>query len=406
MQIQPILAALKKHKLATFLIAMEIALACAVLVNAVFLIENRLSAMHIHSGVDEAALGEIVVTGFDPKQAADLNARMVAGLQAIPGVESVHVVSSVPFGPQSNVFGVSLDQAGKQRGAVLEGYEGDPGTPEALGLRLAAGQMPSADDYQPVQGQDYFPQSSRVLVTRALAEKLWPGEDPLGKVFWSTPYQFRVIGVVANLSVSQYTENGERGAEWCMFVPSQSGGLLAGTYLIRAKPQVLERVMTEARAKVRKIAPDVVLDHEDSHTVSFLRERFFRTDRAMAGLLVGVIVALLGVTAFGIVGLASFWVAQRRKQIGIRRALGATRADILRYFQTENFLIVTFGIVLGVVLAIGINLVLMKFFEVPRLPLWYLPIGVVVLWLLGQLAVLVPALRASNVPPVVATRSV
>ena len=126
----------------------------------------------------------------------------------------------------------------------------------------------------------------------------------------------------------------------------------------------------------------------------------------MAGLLVGVIVALLGVTAFGIVGLASFWVAQRRKQIGIRRALGATRADILRYFQTENFLIVTFGIVLGIILAIGINLLLMKFFEVPRLPLWYLPIGVVVLWLLGQLAVLVPALRASNVPPVVATRSV
>ena len=126
----------------------------------------------------------------------------------------------------------------------------------------------------------------------------------------------------------------------------------------------------------------------------------------MAGLLVGVIVALLGVTAFGIVGLASFWVAQRRKQIGIRRALGATRADILRYFQTENFLIVTFGIVLGVVLAIGINLLLMKFFEVPRLPLWYLPVGVVVLWLLGQLAVLVPALRAAAVPPVVATRSV
>jgi putative ABC transport system permease protein len=117
-------------------------------------------------------------------------------------------------------------------------------------------------------------------------------------------------------------------------------------------------------------------------------------------------VALLGVTAFGIVGLASFWVAQRRKQIGIRRALGATRADILRYFQTENFLIVTFGIALGVVLAIGINLALMKFFEVPRLPLWYLPVGVVALWLLGQLAVLAPALRAAAVPPVVATRSV
>jgi putative ABC transport system permease protein len=48
----------------------------------------------------------------------------------------------------------------------------------------------------------------------------------------------------------------------------------------------------------------------------------------------------------------------------------------------------------------------MKFFEVPRLPLWYLPVGVAALWLLGQLAVLAPALRAAAVPPVVATRSV
>jgi putative ABC transport system permease protein len=126
----------------------------------------------------------------------------------------------------------------------------------------------------------------------------------------------------------------------------------------------------------------------------------------MAGLLDGVIVALLLVTALGIVGLASFWVAQRRKQIGVRRALGATRTDILRYFQTENFLIVSFGIALGMVLAFGLNLVLMSRYELPRLPLWYLPVGALVLWGLGQLAVLAPALRAAAVPPVVATRSV
>jgi putative ABC transport system permease protein len=203
-----------------------------------------------------------------------------------------------------------------------------------------------------------------------------------------------------------YSEEGERGAQWTVFVPTRPGPQLAGTYLIRANPQDLGRIMTEARARVAKIAPDGVLDHDYSHTLPTLRAKFFATDRAMAGLLLGVIVALLGVTALGIVGLASFWVAQRRKQIGIRRALGATRADILAYFQTENFLIVTFGIVLGVALAIGINLALMKWFEISRLPLWYLPVGALVLWLLGQLAVLAPALRASNVPPVVATRSV
>ncbi|MBS0381543.1 MAG: FtsX-like permease family protein [Proteobacteria bacterium] len=405
MQIQPILAALKHHKLATVLIALEIALACAVLCNAVFLIAGRLSAMHINSGVDEASLGEIVVTGFDPKQANDLNARMLAGLRVIPGVESVNVVTSVPFGPQNGVNGITLDR--KHYNTVVEFYVGGPGTPKALGLKLVAGSLPTADDYQAMPEHDYFPASSRVLITRALANRLWPGENPLGREFWGGPYQFRVIGVIAHLAVSQYTEYGERGAGWTVFVPAQPGGvLLAGTYLIRANPQDLDRVMTAARAKVAKIAPDVVLDHDYSHTLPTLRAKFFATDRAMAGLLVGVILALLGVTAFGIVGLASFWVSQRTKQIGIRRALGATRADILRYFQTENFLIVTFGIVLGVVLAVAINLALMRWFEVARLPYWYLPVGAVVLWLLGQLAVLAPALRAAAVQPVVATRSV
>jgi putative ABC transport system permease protein len=406
MQIRHILVALKKHRLATVLIALEIALACAVLCNAVFMIANRLSAMNLNSGVDEASLGTIVVTGFNPEKARDLNARMVAGLAAIPGVESAHVISSVPFGPQWGVDGITLDQAGKHVAGVVELYNGSPGTPEALGLKLVAGQLPMADDYQPLAGQDYFPASSRVLITRALADKVWPGESPLGKTFWSGQSQFRVTGVMANLAVSQYTENGESGAQWCVFVPVLPGGQLSGTYLIRAAPQDLDRVMVAARAAVAKIAPEVVLDHHNSHTLATLRGNFFNSDRAMAGLLVGVIAALLLVTALGIVGLGSFWVQQRRRQIGVRRAIGARRIDILNYFQIENFLIVSFGIALGMVLAYGLNVLLMTHYELPRLPLYYLPIGALALWLLGQLAVLRPALRAAAVPPVVATRSV
>jgi putative ABC transport system permease protein len=126
----------------------------------------------------------------------------------------------------------------------------------------------------------------------------------------------------------------------------------------------------------------------------------------MIGLLVASALALLFVTALGIAGLANFWVQQRTRTIGIRRAIGATRADILRYFQVENFLIVAGGTLLGMLLAVALNLLLMSRYELPRLPLWYLPVGALALWALGQLAVLAPALRASRVPPVVATRSV
>lgn len=124
----------------------------------------------------------------------------------------------------------------------------------------------------------------------------------------------------------------------------------------------------------------------------------------MAVLLMTVIAALLVVTALGIVGLASFWVQRRQRHIGIRRALGATRGNILRYFQLENFLIVSAGILAGMFAAYGINAWLMQHYELPRLPAYYLPIGALSLWLLGQLSVLHPALRATRVPPAMATR--
>ncbi len=404
MQIGPILAALRKHRLATMLIVMEIALACAVLCNACFMIAQRLQLTRLNSGVDESALAVLQVSGFDAGAPGDLNARMVAGLRAIPGVQSVSVVSSVPFGDQPTNAGVNLDRAGKRFGGVLGFYNAGPGSFAALGLKLVDGRAPQPDDFRTVP--TFLPSDAQVIVSRVLADHLWPGQDALGKEFWVGDYHYRVMGVVAHMARTGAGEGGMGTIEWSVFVPAQPGPNLAGTYLLRASPGDLPRVLRDAKAAVATIAPDVVLDHEDSQIISDLRQRYFHGDRTMAGMMVGVIAALLLVTALGIVGLASFWVAQRRKQIGVRRALGATRGDILRYFQTENFLIVSFGIALGMLLAYALNLALMQFYELPRLPLAYLPVGALVLWLLGQLAVLAPALRAAAVPPVVATRSV
>lgn len=402
MQIAPILSALRRHRLATVLIAMEIALACAVLCNACFLIATRVEQMHIHSGVDEASLGQIKLDCTDCNE-VDLNARMLSALGEIAGVQSVSVINEVPFGQHAATAGISLDRAGRQRGGVVEFYVGGPGSFKALGLTLTEGAMPQTDDYRAVNG--WAPSDAQVWVTRTLADHLWPGEDPLGREFWTDTFHFRVAGVVAHLARPGGGEGGPTTREWSVFVPGIPGKSLSGNYLIRTQPDQLQRVLREARAAAVKAAPEAVLDQQQSRSVGELRSDFFQQDVAMTRILVGVIAALLLVTALGIVGLASFWVAQRRKQIGVRRALGATRRDILHYFQTENFLIVSMGVVLGMVFAYGLNIWLMLSYELPRLPAYYLPIGVAVLWLLGQMAVLAPALRAAAVPPVVATRT-
>jgi putative ABC transport system permease protein len=403
LQIQPVLAALRKHRIATIVIALEIALACAVLCNACFLIAGRVQAMHVQSGVDEHVLGTIKLEGFEPEQANDLNARVVAGLRAIPGVQSVSSVGAVPFGEPGVIAGVHLDAAEQQFGGVVDFYVAGPGAAKAMGLRLLTGRMPAPDEYMPVA--QIVPNEAPIVITRVLAEHFWPGQDPLDKTIWSMDTHFRVIGVVDHLTIPQPGAGEEKDADWSILVPAMPGPQFAGKYLLRASPEDLPRVMRDARMALLKIAPDAVLDLAQSRTVDELREAFFLNDRVMTGLLIAVIVALLGTTALGIVGLASFWVAQRRRQIGVRRALGATRGDILRYFQIENFLIVTFGIALGMILAYAINMALMSFYELPRLPIWYLPVGALMLWVLGQLAVLAPAMRAAAVPPVAAIRS-
>jgi putative ABC transport system permease protein len=111
------------------------------------------------------------------------------------------------------------------------------------------------------------------------------------------------------------------------------------------------------------------------------------------------------ITAFGIVGLTSYWVAQRRRQIGIRRALGATRHAIVRYFQTENLLIAGAGAAIGVALALSLNLWMVNSFAMQRLHTSYALVGAIVVLILGQAAVLWPALKAASIPPALATRA-
>jgi putative ABC transport system permease protein len=149
-----------------------------------------------------------------------------------------------------------------------------------------------------------------------------------------------------------------------------------------------------------------VLDDDSVQSFADIRVEAYRADVGMAILMGVVCLVLLGVTAAGIVGLTSFWVGQRHRQIGVRRALGARKIDILRYFQIENLMIAGAGALIGVALAVGLNAWLMQHFEMDRIPVIYVVVGLIALVGLGQAAVFVPARRASNVSPIEATRAV
>jgi len=242
-----------------------------------------------------------------------------------------------------------------------------------------------------------------LIVSQALADELFPDGDALGNTVWDEPNgekPMRIIGIYDHMQNAWPTSDNINNTA---LLPSMAlfGGEMI--YVVRSEPGSLDRVMTAVEEYLsinRSRIVDVVRSFEEQ------KQRTYSGDIAMVKLLTAVIVVLTAVTGLGIVGLAWFSVTQRRKQIGTRRALGATRFDIVRYFMVENWLITTAGLTVGLIGAVGLNWFLDTQYNVGRVPLWYLPIGMLALWLLGQLAVLLPARRAANIPPALATRSV
>src|SRR5690606_42137308 len=122
MDIKPILSALGRHRIATTLIVLEIALACAVLCNAFFLVSGRLALIGTPSGLPEDSITFVALRGCDGCIHADANARATAALRAVPGVQSVGVVNAMPFGLRTCVAGLSPVREGKHLAGVPHCY--------------------------------------------------------------------------------------------------------------------------------------------------------------------------------------------------------------------------------------------------------------------------------------------
>ena len=410
MDIRPILSTLRRHKITAWLLILEIALTCAIVCNAVFLIHQRLQRMDIPSGIAEHDLLQIkfAYIGDRPDAYAQAQTDLVT-LRQIAGAQAVALANQLPLsGYDMSTSGLKLRPHQQKNSLEAASYYGQ-NLLATLGVRLISGR-----DFQPdelidlkavmpaLHSDDMKNLPHTVIVAQAVAARLWPGQRALGKtIYVGDDIPLQVVGVSAPLA---RPDNLQMGAQYSIVFPIRLTATEGGSYVIRTAPEDREQVLKSALAALKRLDPNrIVLEQR---TYDELRDGYFQDDRAMAGMLVGVIAALLIVTALGIAGLASFWVGQRRRTIGVRRALGATRGNILHYFQTENFLLATIGIALGMVLAYGLNVFLMLHYELPRLPVIYFPVGAIALWLIGQLAVLGPALRAAAVPPVVATRSV
>lgn len=408
MEIRPIVSAMLRSKTGVILIATQIALTLAILANALYVVRDRTNEANRVSGLDDANVFMLAVLDKNTDNVFANQHRDLDTLRALPGVANASWTSQMPLSQSGSNNGVQTDPKQTDSVATPAVYVTDDAFIDTLGLKLIAGRGFRSDEILEVNENIADPPKPKsVIVTRDLARILYPNDTQyLGKLVYqgrgSEPLS--IIGVVDTLVTpwGRASWNGGQSGSESMILPSRLSQPYH-IYAIRTQPGERDRVMKDAEKALLSLVPGRMVSNNKS--MDQIREERYRGEHTMANGLLIVIGMLLLMTASGIIGLASLWVNQRRKQIGVRRALGARRVDILRYFVTENIIIGLCGITLGCGLAFALNQAMMSTLEVQRLPLGYLGGGAAILLLLGVAAVLGPAWRAAQIAPAIATRS-
>jgi len=405
MDIRPILSALARSRTGAVLVALQIAITLAVVCNAAFIVQQRLAKMDRPSGYDD---GNVVTVQVIPlEQAANDRSAIAAdlrALRAISGVEAASVTQQEPLSNSGINWGISKTGAPNDPDSInLSAYLFDEQGLDALGMKLIAGRWFRPEEVQILDDLDDLVRVHvpSLVVTQAVADILFPEGDALGQTVYDFPDNgMQIIGIVER---AQGYFVSRPNIENSMFRPAVIQNTRQA-YVIRSKPGDLDAVLHEVEPALLAVNPRRLVRHV--RTLAEVREESYGNDRAMAITLLAVMGLLIAVTVLGVFGLMAFNVSRRRKQIGTRRALGAQRSDIVRYFLVESWLITTAGAVAGAVLAVALSVWLVNTFELPKLDWHYIPAGIVVLWVVAQLAAYGPARRASAIEPAIATRSV
>jgi putative ABC transport system permease protein len=403
LDVRPILSALLRNRTGAVLVAFQVAIALAVLVNAVYIVHQRIEKLSRPLRLDDQNTFGVGIAEFTDRFNYDASVREdLAYLRGLPDVVSASISNSIPMGNSGSSTTVWAQTDSKGRSAQVNVFLMDERGVQTLGVQLLAGRTFRPEEILPTTTKNDILQAQQMIITKATADRLFPHENALGRtVYDGANHPITITGIVDNMIGTGWS--GYEAVDQVAILP-QLPRLHGFGYLVRTAPGRRDAVMRAAEEHLSTSNPDRVVKWVLS--IEFYKGLKHLDDRNMVIFLLAVTVLLVAIACLGIFGLATFNVSTRTKQIGTRRAVGARRTDIVRYFMVENGLITTGGILAGCVLALGTGYWLSLQYQLPRLDLYYLVGGVLALWLIGQLAAWQPARRASAVPPSVATRTV
>jgi predicted permease len=350
-----------------------------------------------------------VPLGFEPDNAIMLRARfsrtrypesperhraqraILARLAALPGVTAAGVTTNFPLAyPKPAGYHLEGEDASSPRTAVAELVDG--GYFAAMGIPVLQGRVCGSDERSDAPAS--------VLVNRRLAEKHWSGGGAIGRrIFWG-PRQLTIIGVVGDVRENALDSEPEPMIYPCLF-QTESVATLNGIFILRG-PGVAN-LADAARRVMWSVDPALVVNQ-----VAPLRElvkQSISTRRLMVVLLGASAAVALMLAMIGLYGVLAYAVVRRTPEIGVRVALGSTRAGVVGLFVREGLLLTAKGVVIGALVSLAAGTALSGFlYRVSPTDPLVAAVASTLMLLAASLAAYLPARRASMVDPMITLR--
>jgi predicted permease len=387
----------RKHDhMRSALVIIEVAMACVLLVGAGLLLRSFLRVLDVDLGFEPSRAAAIAVDdagGSTSDQRAAIWEEVVRRASMIPGVEAAGITDNLPMS-RNRSWGIKA-KGGDYDGGKFQGvfvYIVSPGYVRAMGIRLTEG--------RDISWADIFNNENVVIINETVARKLWPGQDPIGRLALTGGAETRVIGVIADVRET----NAEENAGWQMYLPATKQFGPEGAELVVRSKLPPATLATAVMSTLRQISPGQpaaefkpiqnLVDHATSP------RRFFV-------LLVGIFAGLgLLLASLGIYGVISYSVTRQTQEIGIRMALGATAARVQAGVIARTLRLALLGIAAGTVasFAVARGIASLLFGTEPTDPATLAGM-ILLLTAVAFFAGYIPARRASRINPMTALRS-
>jgi predicted permease len=388
----------RANPIRSLLVVVETALALVALVGAGLFIRSQQNAQRIDPGFESEKLFmmafDLGALHYSEGKSEQFFRAAVERASSAPGVQSATISANFPIGGGlgRTIFPEGQDEASGYRGTLTTLNSVSPTFFETLRIPVLQGRVfTDADRKDTLQV---------AVINEAMAKLFWPGEEAMGKRFhfFGETQLRQVVGVVKNTVVVQIGEDPQPVAYLPM--PQQYSPFATLQVRTTGRP---ESAISAVRASTQSLDPNLAITNVQ--TIEEIMDQGLWAPRMAAALLTVFGALALVLAAVGVYGVLSYSVNQQRHEIGIRRALGAQRTDVLRLVAGQGLRLAVVGLGVGLLLAFAFTRALASLlFSVSATdPTTFVGVTLILL-AVAIVACFIPAHRATNVDPLIALR--